>query len=178
MARKISLREFQQRVADRLRDLSSRGAFASKLGFRVGSENWLVDLADVSEVTPTPNFVHVPRTRDWFKGVANVRGRLYSVVDFSAFQGFEPISTASERRVVLINERIIEGSGMLVSRMLGLRNPEDFQRTDQTDSARPWLRATLVDAVGTVWNELDLVALARHPRFLEVGTLAEALSTA
>ena len=38
-----------------------------------------------------PATVPVPLTHSWFRGVANVRGNLYSVVDFSAFQGGEPI---------------------------------------------------------------------------------------
>ena len=178
MARKISLREFQQRVAERIRDLATRRDVASQLGFQVGNDNWLVNLADVSEVIPVPKFVPVPQTRSWFKGVANVRGKLYSVVDFCAFQGGDALSTANERRVVLINERIIQGAGLLVSRMLGLRNPDTFQRTPHDDPARPWLSAKLIDPSGVTWFELNLVALARHVRFLEVGTLAEALSTA
>jgi twitching motility protein PilI len=178
MARKISLREFQQRVAERIRDLSTRRDFASKLGFQVGTENWLVNLADVSEVIPVPKFVPVPQTQSWFRGVANIRGKLYSVVDFCAFQGGDALGAATERRVVLINERIIEGSGLLVTRMLGLRNPETFQRTEYEDPARPWLAAKLVDANGAPWLELNVVALSHHVRFLEVGTLSDALSTA
>lgn len=38
MARRTSLREFQQSVAQRLRDLASRKSVASKLGFQVGSQ--------------------------------------------------------------------------------------------------------------------------------------------
>ena len=178
MARKISLREFQQRVAERIRDLATRRDFASRLGFQVGTENWLVNLTDVSEVIPVPKFVPVPKTQSWFKGVANVRGKLHSVVDFCAFQGGDAIGNANERRVVLINERIIEGSGLLVTRMLGLRNPESFERAEHVEPDRPWLTAKLTDANGAVWLELNLVALAHHVRFLEVGTLSDALSTA
>ncbi|MFY8062879.1 MAG: chemotaxis protein CheW, partial [Usitatibacteraceae bacterium] len=87
MARKSSLREFQRSVAERLRDPSRLRAFASKLGFQVGDESWIVNLADVAEVIPVPAFVPVPQTRPWFCGVANVRGKLFSVVDFAGFQG-------------------------------------------------------------------------------------------
>lgn len=66
MARKTSLREFQQNVAQRIRDLASQKTAASKLGFQVGTENWLVTLSDVSEVIPVPNTVPVPMTCPWF----------------------------------------------------------------------------------------------------------------
>ena len=36
---------------------------------------------------PVPPITPVPLTRPWFRGVANVRGNLYSVVDFAAFVG-------------------------------------------------------------------------------------------
>ena len=177
MARKTSLREFQQKFAERLRDLSSRKTVASKLGFQVGSDNWLVDLSDVSEVIPVPNFFEVPQTEAWFRGVSNVRGKLYSTIDFSAFQGGETINAGTERRVVLIHEKIIEGSGLLVSRMLGLRNPENFTDDTGHDAAKPWIKARFRDQSSALWLELDLAALACETRFLEVGLIG-ALATA
>ena len=174
MARKTSLREFQQNVAQRLRDLASRKTVASKLGFQVGNENWLVTLSDVSEVIPVPATISVPRTQPWFRGAANVRGRLYSVADFSAFQGHPVIGPGTERRVILISERLIEGSGLLVSRMLGLRNPEQFTADASADveQERPWIKATFRDGSGALWHELDLPVLVGNIRFLEVGSTA------
>lgn len=174
MARKTSLREFQQNVAQRMRDLASRQSVASKLGFQVGAENWLVTLSDVSEVIPVPTPVVVPLTRPWFRGVANVRGKLYAVTDFSAFQGQANIPAGIERRVILIAERLIEGSGLLVSRMLGLRNPEQLTALplEDADIERPWLKARFRDPAGVLWNELDLTKLASNLTFLEVGLVA------
>ncbi len=169
MARKTSLREFQQNVAQRLRDLSSRKTVASKLGFQVGNDNWFVNLSDVSEVIPVPLFVSVPRTQAWFRGVSNVRGKLYSTVDFSAFQGDEPIGPGIERRVILVNEKLIEGAGFLVNRMLGLRNPDTFTPEQGDDRSRPWIKARFRDQNNAIWHELDLAVLSQDARFLEVG---------
>ena len=169
MARRTGLREFQLSVAERLRTASSRAALSSRLGFQVGSENWFVALHQVSEVIPVPAMVQVPRTQPWFRGVANVRGNLYSMVDFAAFQGREPIGPGMERRVVLVSERLVGGAGLLVSRMLGLRNPEQFNAAPRPADAPPWVGAAYTDAGGTRWIELDLPALVREQRFLEVG---------
>ncbi len=65
---------------------------ASKLGLQVGDDRWLVDLADAGEVIPVPPITAVPLTRPWFAGVANIRGNLYSVVDFAAFLGGAPVT--------------------------------------------------------------------------------------
>jgi twitching motility protein PilI len=167
MARKSSLREFQRSVAERLRDPSKLRAYASKLGFQVGDENWFVSLADVAEVIPVPTFVPVPQTKAWFMGVANIRGRLFSVADFSAFQGRAPVTGGVERRVVLLNERLLEASGIMVSRMMGLRNPDTFTKETMPD-AREWVKGTYVDPVGVKWLELDVAALAKNSSFLEV----------
>ena len=172
MARKTSLREFQQNVAQRIRDLALTKSVASKLGFQVGSENWLVTLSDVSEVIPAPKTIAVPLTLSWFRGVANIRGKLYSVVDFAAFQGDSVIGPGMERRVILIAERLIEGSGLMVSKMLGLRNPEQLTAEPMSGDSndRPWVKAKYRDQAGVLWHELDVAALVGNMRFLEVGS--------
>ena len=169
MARRTGLREFQIAVAERLRNAATRTALASKLGFQVGSDNWFVALHQVSEVIPIPPMVQVPLTHSWFRGVANVRGNLYSMVDFSAFQGGDPTPAGMERRVILVSERLVGGAGLVVSRMLGLRNPEQFNPATKPPGAPPWVGAAYTDAGGTRWLELDLPALVREQRFLEVG---------
>jgi twitching motility protein PilI len=169
MARRTGLREFQLSVAERIRTASSRAALSSKLGFQVASDNWFVALHQVNEVVPVPASVPVPLTHSWFRGVANVRGNLYSMVDFSAFQGGEAIAPGMERRVILISDRLVGGAGLLVSRMLGLRNPEQFSAAERPRDAAPWVAGAFTDAGGTRWLELDLPALVREQRFLEVG---------
>ncbi|HLX23179.1 MAG TPA: chemotaxis protein CheW [Usitatibacter sp.] len=169
MARRTGLREFQLSVAERIRTAASRATLSSKLGFQVGNENWFVALHQVNEVIPVPPTVPVPLTQPWFRGVSNVRGNLYSVIDFSAFRGQETTSAGVERRVILISDRLMGGAGLLVSRMLGLRSPEQFTATERPADAAPWVAAVYTDSGATRWFELDLPALVREQRFLEVG---------
>ena len=169
MARRTGLREFQMSVAERLRTASSRAALASKLGFQVGQDNWFVALHQVSEVIPVPALVSVPLSQPWFRGVANVRGNLYSLVDFAAFQGGEAVGIGMERRAILVSERLLGGAALIVSRMLGLRNPEQFTSLERPADAPAWVGGAFADAGGTRWLELDLPALVRETRFLEVG---------
>jgi len=169
MSRRTGLREFQLSVAERLRTAATRTTLSSKLGFQVGRDNWFVALHQVSEVIPVPPTVPVPLTHSWFRGVANIRGNLYSMLDFAAFQGADAISPGTERRVILVSERLVGGSGLLVSRMLGLRNPEQFTLAQRPADAPAWVGGVYTDAGSTRWLELDLPALVREPRFLEVG---------
>jgi twitching motility protein PilI len=169
MARKTNLREFQQRVNQRLAEAQSRKAVASKLGFLVAGQNWFVNLDEVSEVIPVPTLVNVPLTASWYGGIANVRGNLYSVVDFAALQGREAASGAGlERRVILISDKLVAGSGIIVSRMLGLRNPEQFEQLGAEGDGSPWLAGIYRDSTGTLWRELDTRALVNSAVFLDV----------
>jgi twitching motility protein PilI len=169
MSRRTGLREFQLSVAERIRTAATRTTLSSKLGFQVGAESWFVALNQVNEVIPVPPTVSVPLTHSWFRGLANIRGNLYSVLDFSAFKGSDPTPAGVERRVILISDRLVGGAGLLVSRMLGLRNPEQFTAAERPADAPPWVAGVYTDAGGTRWLELDLPALVREQRFLEVG---------
>ena len=168
MARRTGLREFQLSVAERLRTASTRTALSSKLGFQVGADNWFVALHQVSEVIPVPATVGVPLTHSWFRGVANVRGNLYSVTDFSAFLGGEPTAAGEQARLLLINERFRSGAALLVDRSLGLRDPGELEpRGDAGASQPPFVRAVFADGQGKLWKELDVAALIQDQGFLE-----------
>jgi twitching motility protein PilI len=136
------------------------------LGLQVGNEAWLVDLTEAGEVIPAPAITPVPLMRPWFKGVANIRGNLYSVVDFPAFLGRNPVALGDRSRLLLLGERFRLGAALLVDRALGLRNPTHFRRKDGENAA--WARAGYEDGEGRQWKELDLPQLAQHPDFLAV----------
>jgi twitching motility protein PilI len=169
MAKKISLREFQQSVVTRLQDLEHAAPSSSKLGMQVGSQSWLVDLSDVGEAIPVPALASVPLTHPWFSGVANIRGNLYGAVDFSAFLGGEPSTITPNSRLVLVNPKYAINSGLVVSRILGLRTPDQFQRKEMGQSNEPWVSAEYTDTDGNSWRELNMQALIQDPNFLQVG---------
>ena len=165
---RVSLRDYQRELAERLRNADSARA-ASKLGVQVGEQNWLIDLAEAGEVMPVPPITPVPLTRHWFRGVANVRGNLYSVVDFTEFLGTGVSRGGEQARLVLLGERFRSAAALLVERSLGLRNPAQLRAREPTSAAAAWLRAEYEDEVGARWNELDVGALVRDAAFLAVG---------
>lgn len=169
MARKISLREFQESVVAKLQSLAaSEAAHPSKLGVRVGSQFWLVNLSDISEVLPVPAQTPVPLAQPWFSGVANFRGNLYGIVDFGLFLGGAATPPGVDCRLLLAHPKYSVNSGLVVSRMMGLRNPLQMQRLEQHEDL-PWVAADYQDGAGTVWHELDMQALTSHAQFLNAG---------
>jgi len=87
VAKQISLREFQQGLAQRLREAETEAEPTSRLGVQAGTRNWLLKLDDAGEMLPLPEFSSVPLTKPWYLGLANIRGVLASIVDFGAFMG-------------------------------------------------------------------------------------------
>lgn len=166
--RRINLREYQISVMARLQAQTS-ASIASKLGILVGGQQWLVDLKDVSEVVPVTTIAHVPHTRSWYSGVANIRGNLFSIVDFSSFSGGEPVPMGMYSRLLLVSQKFGMNSGLLVNRMLGLRNPEHFEQVPLSSGNPSWVTAEWRDKEGTVWKELDMRELVQNPDFLQVG---------
>jgi twitching motility protein PilI len=169
---KASLREYQRELAERLRHSVDSKRSVSKLGVQVGQASWLVDLTDAGEVLPVPQIAAVPLTKPWFRGMANIRGNLYSVVDFSAFLGGKAVSATDQARLLLVGDRLRTGAALLVERSLGLRNADQLTAREKSDAdgaeQAAWVKAEYADADGKEWIELDVAQLVQHPEFLGV----------
>lgn len=172
MATKISRREFQEALVARLQNLASGDApaHATKLGIKSGNTNWLVNLSDVSEVVPLVAYTPVPLTQPWFIGMTNVRGNLFSIIDFSSFCGGEPTMMNVDSRLLLVNPRFGINAALLVNRMQGLRGAEQLEPREKASGGNmPWVAAEYSDQTGQQWKELDLSGLVQTPEFLQVG---------
>jgi twitching motility protein PilI len=167
MAARQSLRDYQLELSARLQRAETDVRATSKLGLEAGGAAWLVDLTEAGEMIPVSPISVVPLARPWFRGVANIRGNLYSVVDFAAFLGGEATPVADQARLLLISDRFRAGCALLVGRSLGLRKSGELKPSAASAGAK-WTRAEYTDADGRSWKELDVPALVRAPDFLDV----------
>lgn len=164
MSKRFNLREFQQGVLDRLQAQVAGGSNrATTLGVQVADELWLVDMPDISEVMSPPPVTKVPLTKPWYCGVANVRGNLYSIVDLGVYYEGAAIPQEGQSRVLLVGQKFAFNAGLLVSRVLGLRNTTDWQVIEQNGETR------LKDGDGQEWRKLDMTQLLQQPEFLQIG---------
>lgn len=163
MAKRFNLREFQQNLLDRMQVQAESGNRAATLGFVLGKQNWLVDMADISEVLAVPEMTAVPLTKKWFCGVANVRGNIYSISDLGAYMNFGPTARDLQSRILLVGQKYNFNSGLLVSKVLGLRNAKDWQRSEQGG------RVVYEDSSGQQWIQLDIRQLLQQPDFIHIG---------
>lgn len=169
MARKVSLRDFQEYLSGRLKTAAQGKGTAAWLGVEAGQETWLVDLSDSGEVVQAPVLMAVPLTQPWFAGLANIRGNLHAVTDLSAFRGGPLIPQNANARLLLVGTKFGANSALLVSRMLGLKNPENFAIAALDETVPAWAAARYTDAHGQVWRKLSVRDLLADQDFMNIG---------
>jgi hypothetical protein len=70
--------------------------------------------------------------------------------------------------LLLIAERFQSFSGLVISKMLGLKNVQAMQPVEEKAS-KPWVAGAFRDDEGRLWHELNIGALVAHDDFLHVG---------
>jgi twitching motility protein PilI len=168
MSKRVSLKQFQQDLSDRLQIATTQSTANSRLAIRVGTQNWLVDLADISEVISPSPFAEVPLTQAWFSGVTNIRGKLFSVIDLPGFAGLGTIQRNPDNRLMIVHPRFATNAALLVDQALGLRNIDKMQLETDNDHAT-WCTSVHRDEDGHIWHNLNMTALVTNPEFLAVG---------
>lgn len=169
-AAKLDLRTFQQELAARLASKTTAQVESSRLGMACMDERWLIRLSDAGEVITMPPIVAVPLTQPWYLGVANIRGNLFSVIDFAGFLARTVAVSGAQSRLVLFGPRAGDlNAGIVVQRVLGLRNIAELAPAAAPTEAPAWYAQRWMDRDGNPWQEIDLAKLAADPAFLQVG---------
>lgn len=162
------LRDFQEGLAKRLRQAAELPQRQSRLAVLVGDRGYLLNLDDVSEVSPVADIASAPLTQPWFLGVTNVRGTLYSVSDFAQWLGLHVTSDLNAKRLILLGQRLSKvRAGLVVTRVVGLRLLDEMKAHD-AQLRRAWESASWLDRDGVGWIEVDLEKLAADAEFLQV----------
>jgi twitching motility protein PilI len=164
--RKDRLRDFQDRLSERLRQASA-APHTARLGMQIGAQRWLVDLSEAGEIVPLPSAITpVPLTRDWLIGLANLRGTLFAVADLQRFAGDSPTPASKEARLLALSASLNVNAALIVTRMLGLHDPRGWTEDRERQHWAPWAGRCLIDGEGRDWHELSLSILAADERFL------------
>lgn len=174
MANREALRELQLRLATRLQAARSEAlSVSSWLAVESAGQNYLLPLVQSGEIFPWTSVQPVPYTRDWFLGVANLRGGLTGVVDLARLMGHGGVRSElalGESSLLAFNAALDVNAALLVDRLAGLRGTDAFVRSEPPkDDAPDFFGTTYIDASGARWQELNLQVLSQHPAFLSIG---------
>lgn len=168
---RTQLREFQDGLEERLRHAQSAPVKQNNLALRIMDCNYLIDLPQAGEIIPVPEMTVVPLTKSWYRGLANVRGNLVSIIDLNLFRGGPATSLDKDSRVLVFANDMHFHAGILVSRMQGLRSIYQMQTASASDArVQPnWIARYWQDDEAVLWEELDLPALMADSHFLNIG---------
>lgn len=140
------------------------------LAFAVGELRLTAELTAFTDIVDCGAITPVPRTRGWVRGLTNVRGTLYSVVDFAQFLGYPRINTDTEGKLLVINDNEL-GCALLVNSVLGMRRfdqEKEYRDAEVMDSpVRPFVsHAYMQDE--QLWGVLDTSRLTASDEFRSV----------
>lgn len=165
-----NLRDFSAQLAQRLNDAPAHEVPVARLGVHVGNRRYLLDMTSVGEIVPIGEVARVPWTRPWFRGLANVRGRLVGVYDLPQMAGGEPMNSEQALQLLVLGDALKVSAGLLITRAFGLRNAKDLDALPTaTDDVMPWEGARFRDSDGTTLVELSLPRLVADERFASIG---------
>ena len=168
------LEQFQASLLARMAASDNESMRSRRLAVAMGEHCYLVPLAQAGEIVPLSGLAvtPVPATRDWFRGLLNIRGSLIGLADLMGLAGAVPQEIGRSSHVLLLAHGLAPQCGLLVSRVLGLRDiTEMTQISKNYDAEIPLLglAGRYKDSGDQQWDELDLSLLSQDSRFLQIG---------
>ena len=134
-------------------------------------------MEEVSLVSNCGPVTPVPLTKEWVRGISNVRGTLYSVTDLALFAGSIRSVPVETGHLVVVNHTDIQAA-LLVSGVIGFRyfDPESLQSLDEENVEFKQGQAGDLDQFvrgyyyhsDKIWFVVDLLSLVNSNRFREV----------
>ena len=175
MANRAAIRELQSRLAARLQAARTEGGSVSWLAVRAAGKHYLFPLVQAGEIFPMGALQRVPYCQAWFRGVLNLRGGLFGVVDLAAYLagGLVPVRSelaTSETSVVTLHTALEVNCALMVDELAGLRNLDSFTHSEaRTEDGPAFFGNLYTDANAVRWQEINLQTLAQVPGFLNIG---------
>jgi purine-binding chemotaxis protein CheW len=84
--------------------------------FRAQDRLYGLDVTNVREVSTQVTLTPVPQAPLLVRGLANLRSRIYLVLDLRPALGLPPVERTADSRLIVLHPRIAEGLGLFVER--------------------------------------------------------------
>jgi len=147
---------------------TDRRADLELLSFRIGDQEYSVDIMSVREIRGWTNATPLPHSEPSIRGVINLRGTVLPIVDLALRLGLESIGL-NERSVIIVVQIGGRSLGLLVdavSDILSIRRSELQAPPDTQSTDNPAFVHALTIIEGRMLRILDLDAL--HPQREEI----------
>lgn len=141
------------------------------IAFSVGSHLLLASLRDVQEVLDCPALTHIPRTKKWLKGIANVRGRLLPVIDLEIYLGGDERPMQGNSQILVVQYGALS-AGLLVETVWGQQHFMDEDSCPlpvlEAGGMMEYVRPIAYRGQEGTWLVFDVRKLVTSPQFMQV----------
>ena len=147
------------------------GEFWRGFVFQIEDLNIAVPFAGEFEIVPALPVSALPLTQPWILGMTNVRGEIYTLVDFSAFIGRRPVRLGPKCHFLLLPDSGLKSALVLDSRIRLRTFASDLQSEGKIwldPGLTPYLDRVISDG-GERYGVIDIQALCTAPEFQRIG---------
>ena len=92
----------------------------SGIGFRIAEHRFVAPMEYVREIMKYPSVSQVPGSKEWVRGIANIRGNLLPIFDLQGFLGQLLTPVRRETRVLTIAKDKLT-AGLIVDEIYGMK---------------------------------------------------------
>lgn len=140
------------------------------LGFKLSGIEVAIAIDDVVEIVDYSEPCKLPTTKNWFHGIANIRGTLAAITDFREMLFDEPSALGNSTRIVLLRTG---GTmiGLLVDEVTGIRNSANGVLKEIVGLSKQELEPFVVGCIkheNAFLPVLGYEKLVENPNFLAV----------
>ncbi|MGB5705482.1 MAG: chemotaxis protein CheW [Arenicellales bacterium] len=138
--------------------------------FNVGDMNIVFPFMGGYEILPDREIHIIPWAKDWVRGVTNVRGEIYTVVDFSLYLGLAPVTSIRRATMFLLPDTSVKCVLLLEDRV-NVRNFPQFAE-HVVDEKVPQRLASCLNVIlrddDQDWLVVDVEQLCGSQEFLSI----------
>ena len=139
------------------------------IGFMLGGNQYVAHMSEVVEILQLPKVTRVPGVKSWVLGIANVRGRMVSVMDLNGLLDLPSRGNWRSQRVLVIEHNDVL-TGLLVDAVLGMQSfPVDREiPAGEVPEALSGFVTRSFGRDGRSWPVMQFTDLIESPDFLNI----------
>ena len=143
----------------------------SGIGFRIAKQKLVVPMGLVKEIMKYPSTSTVPGSKEWVRGIANIRGNLLPVFDLRGFLGERLTPIKRETRVLSIAKDKLS-AGLIVDEVYGMKYFDQLNYDAKIDQDVKWKNyfSGGYEQDGDRWVVFNVQKLVESKEFLNVAT--------
>jgi purine-binding chemotaxis protein CheW len=139
----------------------SHAADRELIAFRIGDQEFCVDIMQVREIRGWAPATPLPRTPSYMKGVINLRGSVLPIVDLGARLGLTTTCEPTARHVIMVVNVGERTMGLLVDAVSDIISLADSQVQAVPDVASDQVKAFVKGLFGIDGRMISLITLDR-----------------